>query len=234
VLCRYFTESIFCEILTKIKRLTELINIMNSLSNALFFCLAMASTVQAGGDQWSGSVKMQIARHGSSSTCSDQAMGSLNESVGLFLQNEFVTLLGSEDAFRLGVVQGTDDDGKLSLTASFECLECSQVVTKNSISKVLKVFMQHRKDVWLHQAGAAMREGCVGEHTTVSRVMITDASPTTNVHLIDGRTSTRKSRSAVFDAKNANETEICDSPRDNSTELLTNVARSSVYYDIRS
>jgi hypothetical protein len=209
---------------------------MNSLSNALFFGLAMASTVQAGGDQWSGSVKLQIARHGSSSTCSDQAMGSLNENVGLFLQNEFVTLLGSEDAFRLGVVQGTDDDGKLSLTASFECLECSQVVTKKSISKVLKVFMQHRKDVWLHQAGAAMQEGCVGEHTTVSRVMITDALPmTTNVHRIDGRTSTRKSRSAVFDAKNANETEItCDSPRDNSTELLPNGERLSMYYDIGS
>jgi hypothetical protein len=207
---------------------------MNSLSNALLFCLAMASSVQAGGNQWSGSVKMQIARNGPTSTCSDEAMASLNENVGDWLQNEFVTLLGSEDAFRLGVVQGTDDDGKLSLSASFECLECSQVVTKQSISKVLMVFMQHRKDVWLHEAGTAMQEGCVGEHTTVSRVMITDASPTASVDPITGRASSRKSRSAVLATKYANETETCVSPRDAFADLLPNGGRLSMSYEIGS
>jgi hypothetical protein len=192
----------------------------------------MASSVQAGVDQWSGSVKMQIARHGSANTCSDQAIDSLNENVGDWLQNEFLTLMGSEDAFRLGVVQGTDNDGRLSLTASLDCLNCSQVVTKQSISKVLMVFMQHRKDAWLLETGAAMQEGCVGEHTTVARVMVTDASPLTLVHDVAGRTATRKSRSTVFDAKNASET-TCDSPRDTFTELIPNAGRS-VSYEIGS
>lgn len=176
---------------------------------------------------------MQIARHSSSSTCSDQAMDSLNESVGEWLQNEMLTLLGSEDAFRLGVIHGADNDGKLSLTAYLECFECSQVVTKQSISKVLMVFMQHRKDVWLLGAGAAMNEGCVGEHTTVSRVMVTDPSPLTLVHDIARRTSTKKSRSAIFEAKNASET-TCDSPRENFTELIPNAGHSSMSYEIGS
>jgi hypothetical protein len=154
-------------------------------------------------------------------------MDSLSENVGEWLQNEMLTLLGSEDAFRLGVVQGTGNDGKISLTASLDCLDCSQVVTKKSISKVLMVFMQHRKDVWLLEAGAAMQEGCVGEHTTVSRVMVTDASPLTLVHDIAGGASTRKSRSAIFDAKNASET-TCDSPRENFTELIPSAGRSSM------
>jgi hypothetical protein len=227
--CRYFAVE---SVLSQKQKHTKII--MNSLSIALFFCLAVASNVQAGGEQWSGSVKMQIARHASSSTCSDQAMDSLSENVGEWLQNEMLTLLGSEDAFRLGVVQGTGNDGKISLTASLDCLDCSQVVTKKSISKVLMVFMQHRKDVWLLEAGAAMQEGCVGEHTTVSRVMVTDASPLTLVHDIAGRASTRKSRSAIFDAKNASET-TCDSPRENFTELIPNAGRSSMSsYEIGS
>jgi hypothetical protein len=205
---------------------------MNSLSIALLFCLAMVSTVHAGGNQWSGSVKMQIARHTSSITCSDQAMDSLNDNVAEWLQNEFHTLLGSEDAFRLGVVQGADNHGQLSLTASFDCLDCSRVVTKQSISKVLMVFMQHRKDVWLHEADAAVREGCVGEHTTVSRVMVTDiASP---VIVVD-TTAERKAatRSAVFNARNSSDT-TCDSSLENFTELIPNAGRASMSSEIGS
>lgn len=206
---------------------------MNSLSFALFFCLAMVSTVHAGGHQWSGSVKIQIARQGSSSTCSDQAMGSLNENVGEWLQNELLTLLGSEDAFRLGVVQGTENGGTLSLSVSFDCLDCSQVVSKESISKVLMVFMQHRKDVWLHEADTAMKEGCVGEQTTVTRVMVTDASPLITVDATNGREARRTSRSAVFDANNATKT-TCASPQENLAELMPNAGRSSMPYEIGS
>jgi hypothetical protein len=202
---------------------------MNSLLFSLLFCLAIVPAAQAGGSQWTGNVNMHIARHGSSSTCSDQAMQALNENVADWLQNEIVNLLGSEDAFRLGVVQGTDNNGELSLTASFDCLDCSRVLNKQSIAKVLTVFMEHRKDVWLHETDAAIREGCVGDHTTVSRVMVTDsaASPVSS----DGRRATATSRSAVFGSRNASDSDnnnkiTCDSSRENSLKLIPYAERS--------
>jgi hypothetical protein len=173
---------------------------MNSLLFSLLFGLAIVSNVQAGGSQWSGSVNMQVARHGSSSTCSDQAMQALNENVADWLQNELVTLLGSEDAFRLGVVQGTDSEDNLSLTASFDCLDCSRVLNKHTIAKILMVFMKLRKNAWLHETDAAIREGCVSDHTSVSRVTVTDtvATPVISLDTTAGRRTIATSRSAFL------------------------------------
>jgi hypothetical protein len=146
---------------------------MNSFLFSLLSLLIIASTTSATRKQWSGNVQMQIKRQaGATSQCSDQAMQTLYENVSDFLHNEFVTLLGTKDAFSLDVVRGAAHGDRLSLTASFDCLDCGTAPDKKSIAYILKFFMQRRKDAWLPESDSAMTKGCVDSDATVSRIVV--------------------------------------------------------------
>jgi hypothetical protein len=145
---------------------------MNYFLFALLSLLIIASTA-ATRKQWSGSVKMQIKQQaGATSQCSDQAMQTLNENVSNFLHNELLTLLGTEDAFSLGAVRGDAHGDSLSLTASFDCLDCGTAPDKKSIAQMLMFFMQRRKDTWLPESDSAITEGCVDYDASVSNIMV--------------------------------------------------------------
>jgi hypothetical protein len=147
---------------------------MNSFLLTLLCLWTIASTANAATrKQWSGNVKMQIKRHADAdSQCSDQALQTLNENVADFLQNEFLTLLKAENAFSLGVVRGTVNDDSLSLTASFDCLDCGTAPDKQSIARLLMFFAEHKRNMWLPEANATVTEGCVGQDTAVSSIML--------------------------------------------------------------
>jgi hypothetical protein len=156
---------------------------MNSSLLALLSLWIISSTVNAvTRKQWSGNIKMQIKRNAdATSQCSDQALQTLNENVADFLHNELLTLFGAEDTFSLGNVRGTIDNDSLSLTASFDCLNCGTAPDKQSIAQLLMFFMKHTKDAWLPEADAAMTDGCVGQDTTISSVAVFEtvsATPT--------------------------------------------------------
>jgi hypothetical protein len=136
---------------------------------SLFIVASTATTRK----QWSGNVKMQIKRQaGATSQCSDQAMQTLNENVSDFLHNELVTLLGTEDAFSLGVVRGAAHGDSLSLTTGFDCLDCGTAPDKDSIAQILMFFMQRRKDAWLPESDYAITERCVDYEASVSHIMV--------------------------------------------------------------
>jgi hypothetical protein len=145
---------------------------MNSFLFALLSLLIVASTA-ATRERWSGNIKMQIKRQpGATLQCSDQAMQTLNENVSDFLHNELVTLLGTEDAFSLGVVRGAAYGDILSLNAGFDCLDCATAPDKESIAQILMFFMQRRKDAWLSESDYAITKGCVDYEASVSHIMV--------------------------------------------------------------
>jgi hypothetical protein len=146
---------------------------MNSFHFALLSLLIVASTAAATRKEWSGNVKMQIKRQaGATSQCSDQAMQTLNENVSDFLHNELVTLLGTQDAFSLGVVRDVTYGDSLSLNAGFDCLDCGTAPDKDSIAQILMFFMQRRKDAWLPESDSSVTEGCVDSEASVSHIMM--------------------------------------------------------------
>jgi hypothetical protein len=146
---------------------------MNSFHFALLSLLIVASTAAATRKQWSGNVKMQIKRQaGATSRCSDQAMQTLNENVFDFVHNEFVSLLGTVDAFSLGDVRGAAYGDSLSLTAGFDCLDCGTAPDKDSIAKILMFFMQRRKDAWLPESDYTITEGCVNYEANASHIVV--------------------------------------------------------------
>jgi hypothetical protein len=173
---------------------------MNSFHFALLSLLIIASTT-ATREQWSGNVKIQIERQaGAPSQCSDQAMQTLNENVSDFLENEFVTLLGTEDAFSLGVVRGAAYGDSLSLSASFDCLDCRTAPDKDSIAHILMVFMQRRKDAWLPESDSAITEGCVDNEASVSHIMVFEAvavAPAQPLALVDTSVTASLSSSSL-------------------------------------
>jgi hypothetical protein len=141
---------------------------------ALLSLSLIASTSATRKQEWSGNVQMQIKRQAgaTSSQCSDQAMQTLNENVSDFLRSELATLLGTEDAFSLGVVRGDANGDNLSLIASFDCFDCGTTADHKSIAQILKFFMQRRKDTWLPESDSAMTEGCVDYDASVSSVVV--------------------------------------------------------------
>jgi hypothetical protein len=146
---------------------------MDSFLFALLCLFIVASTAAATRKQWSGNVRMQIKRQaGATSQCSDQAMQTLNDNVSDFLHNEFVTLLGTQDAFSLGVVRGAAHGDSLSLNADFDCLDCGSSLDKDSIAQILMFFVQRRKDAWLPESDSAITEGCVDSEASVSRITV--------------------------------------------------------------
>jgi hypothetical protein len=163
---------------------------MNSSLLALLSLWIISSIVNAETrKQWSGKIKMQIKRNAdATSQCSDQALQTLNENVADFLHNELLTLFDSEDAFSLGDVRGTVNDDSLSLTASFDCLNCGTAPDKKSIAQLLMFFMRHTKDAWLPEADATATDGCVGQDTTISSVAVFETgsgTPTQPVASLD-------------------------------------------------
>jgi hypothetical protein len=147
---------------------------MNYFLFSLLSLMIIASTT-ATRKQWSGNVQVQIKRQaGATSQCSDQAIQTLNENVSDFLQDELVTLTGTEDAFSLGVVRGATHGDNLSLIASFDCLDCATVPDNKSIAQILKIFMQRRKDAWLPESDSAITEGCVNYNASVSSIVVVE------------------------------------------------------------
>jgi hypothetical protein len=147
---------------------------MNFFLIALFSLLIITSS-EAARKQWSGNVQMQIKRQaGATSQCSDQAMQTLNENVSDFLQDELVNLIGTEDAFSLGVVRGTTHGDNLSLITSFACLDCDTVPDNRSMAQILMFFMQRRKDAWLPESDSAVTEKCVDIDAIVSSIMVVE------------------------------------------------------------
>jgi hypothetical protein len=147
---------------------------MNYFLFALLSLSIIASTAAAR-KQWSGNVQMQIKRQaGATSQCSDQAMKTLNENVSDFLHDELVTLIGTEDAFFLGVIRGTTHGDNLSLITSFDCLDCGTVPDNKSIAQILKFFMQRRKDTWLPESDSAVTKECVDYDASVSSVVVVE------------------------------------------------------------
>jgi hypothetical protein len=143
---------------------------MNALFLALLSLFALASSVQ--GAQWSSDISMQINKEGAQATaCSDKALTALKTEVGEWLRDELIDLFG-EDAFTLGQVTGVEDGNTLSLVASVDCLACSKLTDKKSISYILMFFMQHMMDQWIEDMNADVLAGCMGEDTTVSNVFV--------------------------------------------------------------
>ena len=150
---------------------------MNHFLFSLLSSLMIIASTAATRKQWSGNVQVQIKRQaGAISQCSDQAMQTLNENVSDFLQNEFLTLTGTEDAFSLGVVRGATHGDNLSLITSFDCLDCSTVPDNKSIARILMFFMQRRKDAWLPESDSAITEGCVNYNSTVSSIVVVETA----------------------------------------------------------
>jgi hypothetical protein len=176
---------------------------MNSFFLALLSLWTIASTANAATrKQWSGNVMMQIKRHADAdSQCSDQALQTLNENVADFLQNELLTLFKATNAFSLGAVRGTVNDDSLSLTASFDCLDCGTAPDKQSIAQLLMFFAERRRDAWLPEANATVTEGCVGQDTTVSSIMlferVSSMAPAQPVASLDAASRTKRLREGL-------------------------------------
>jgi len=156
---------------------------MNSFALAIFSLCVIASICDASSrQQWSGDIKMQIARDDgppAGEDCSDQTMQALNENIGDFLHNELWTLLESEDAFALGVVQSTEENGTLSLTAKFDCLDCDNEHDKTALSRILMFFIKH------HLSSLEVTTDiCVSQKSTLSSVSVIDKS-TRPVAIVD-------------------------------------------------
>jgi hypothetical protein len=148
---------------------------MNYFRFSLLSLLITIASTAASREQWSGNVQMQIKRQaGATSQCSDQAMQTLNDNVSDFLQDELSTLIGTADAFSLGVVKGTTHGDNLSLITSFDCLDCGGTVPDNkSIAHILMFFMQRRKDAWLPESDSAVTEECVDyDASVVSSIVV--------------------------------------------------------------
>jgi hypothetical protein len=143
---------------------------MNALFFAVLFLFAAASSVQ--GAQWSSDVSMQINKEGANqaAACSASALIALKTEVGQWLQDELIDLFG-EDAFTLGQVTSAEVGNAISLVASVDCLECSNVTNKG-LAHILMFYMQHMMDEWIDENNAGVLAGCMGEDTTVSNVSV--------------------------------------------------------------
>jgi hypothetical protein len=160
---------------------------MNAFFLALIALFAVASSVHVQGEkvlswsndaQWSRSVTIQISSKEAGSTqttapCSETALSALKTEVGEWLRDELIDLFG-EDAFTLSRVTGVEDGNTVSLVASVDCLKCSQVTDKDSISYILLFFMEHMTDKWIEENSnnADVLAGCMGEDTHVSDVLV--------------------------------------------------------------
>jgi hypothetical protein len=160
---------------------------MNALFLALISLFAVASSSVQGekvlswsndATAWSRSVTIQISSNEAGSTqttapCSETALSALKTEVGEWLRDELIDLFG-EDAFTLSRVTGVEDRNTVSLVASVDCLKCSQVTDKDSISYILLFFMEHMMDKWIEENSnnADVLAGCMGEDTHVSDVLV--------------------------------------------------------------
>jgi hypothetical protein len=158
---------------------TQTFSNMNALFLALLSLFFVASYVQgetvswSNDAQWSRSVTMQVSKEDAQATaCSEAALSALKTEVGEWLRDELIDLFG-EGAFTLSRVTGIEDGNSISLVASVECLECSKVVDKDSISYILLFFLQHMMDKWIEENNnAEVLAGCMGEDTHVLNVFV--------------------------------------------------------------
>jgi len=155
------------------KNNTPNVSNMNALFLALFSLFASLSAVQAGTFPWSGQVELQVSKEGNYTTCSDMAMAAFEKEFSEWVRDELIDLFG-EGAFKLTPIQGTERDGRVSFTTDIDCLDCSKVTDKKSIAYILKYFVQHMMDEWIDENNGdnGILEGCLGEDTTIAKVVI--------------------------------------------------------------